>query len=84
MERIQALRRTGFASKMNFASKGRKFESEIRDLFEAAGFSVVRGAASKGEMLQEKVDLICTRETRSNKQKVLLLIVGVQCKIRGK
>jgi Holliday junction resolvase len=78
-------RRTGFASKaVSKASKGRSFEHEVRDLFERAGFSVVRGAASKGEMLQEKVDLICTRETRSNKQKVLLLIVGVQCKIRGK
>lgn len=69
---------------MSKASKGRAFEHEIRNLFESVGFSVVRGAGSKGEMLQEKVDLVCTKETRGNKQKVFLTIVGVQCKIKSK
>lgn len=69
---------------MSTASRGRAFEHEIRDLFESVGFSVIRGAGSKGEMLQEKVDLVCTRETRDNKQKVFLVIIGVQCKVRGK
>ena len=69
---------------MSSASKGRAFEHEIQHLFESVGFSVVRGAGSKGEMLQEKVDLVCTKETRGNKQKVFLTIVGVQCKIKSK
>jgi Holliday junction resolvase len=69
---------------MSRASKGRAFEHEVRDLFESVGFSVIRGAGSKGEMFQEKVDLVATRETRDNKQKVFLTIIGVQCKIRSK
>jgi Holliday junction resolvase len=69
---------------MSRASKGRAFEHEVRDLFESVGFSVIRGAGSKGECLQEKSDLVCTRETRDNKQKVWLVIVAVQCKVRGK
>lgn len=69
---------------MSKASKGRAFEHEVRHLFEGAGFSVIRGAASKGEMLEEKVDLVCTRLTRSNKQKVFLTVIGVQCKCQSK
>jgi len=40
--------------------KGRKFEHEIRHILEAGGFSVVRGANSKGEFFGDKVDLIDT------------------------
>jgi len=43
---------------MSSAVKGRRFEHEIRELFRQAGFSVIRGAGSKGEMLSE-VDLVC-------------------------
>ena len=48
------------------ATKGRRFEHEIRELFRRAGFSVVRGAGSKGQMLEEKVDLVATKSTRQN------------------
>ena len=54
---------------MSNSSKGRTFEYEIRQLFERAGFSVTRGAARKGYFLQEKVDLIASRETRLNDDK---------------
>lgn len=67
---------------MSTASKGRAFEHEIRQLFRDAGYSVVRGAGSKGELLEEKVDLVCTKTTRQNEYKVLLTIVGVQCKVK--
>jgi len=66
------------------ASKGRAFEYEIRQLFERAGFSVVRGAASKGWFLREKVDLVASRETLNGKDRVDLIVVGIQCKARSK
>lgn len=67
---------------MNTATKGRAFEHEVRTLFEAAGYSVIRGAGSKGECLKEKTDLVCTKETRQNQFKVYLTIVCVQCKVK--
>ena len=67
---------------MSTASKGRRFEHEIRELFRQAGFSVIRGAGCKGEMLEEKVDLVATKSTRQNRFTCLLTIVGVQCKVR--
>jgi Holliday junction resolvase len=69
---------------MSTASRGRAFEYEIRQLFERAGFSVMRGAASKGFFLREKVDLIASRETRDNKNVVTMIVVGIQCKAKGK
>lgn len=67
---------------MSTATKGRAFEHEIRHLFEQAGYSVTRGAGSKGLMLEEKVDLVCTKETALNKFTAFLTIVGVQCKVK--
>jgi Holliday junction resolvase len=67
---------------MSNATKGRRFEHEIRELFRKAGFSVVRGAGSKGEMLEEKVDLVATKSTRRNRFTCFLTIVGAQCKVR--
>jgi Holliday junction resolvase len=67
---------------MSTASKGRRFEHEIREMFRQAGFSVIRGAGSKGELLEEKVDLVVTKASRVSRFKVLLTIVGVQCKVR--
>jgi Holliday junction resolvase len=67
---------------MSTASKGRTFEHEIKHMFEANGFSVMRGAGSKGEMLEEKVDLIATKLTPQNEFTVYLTLVGCQCKVR--
>jgi len=67
---------------MSTATKGRRFEHEIRELFRQAGFSVIRGAGSKGEMLQEKVDLVATKAPKASRFKVLLTVVGVQCKVK--
>lgn len=68
---------------MSTATKGRAFEHEIRHLLEAAGFSVIRGAGSKGEFLGEKVDLVATKQTQQNEFRVFLTIIGVQCKVKG-
>lgn len=67
---------------MNTAAKGRSFEAEIRELFRNAGYSVIRGAASKGELFENKVDLVASRITRENEFKTYLTIVGIQCKVK--
>jgi Holliday junction resolvase len=69
---------------MSTASKGRAFEHEIRELLRGAGFSVIRGAGSKGELLEEKVDLVATRMTRENEYRVWITLLGLQCKVRRK
>jgi Holliday junction resolvase len=50
------------------ASRGRALEHEVRELFRSAGWSVIRGAGSKGELDVDgepmKVDLVCTKTTR--------------------
>lgn len=66
---------------MSTASKGRAFEHEVRHLLEAAGFSVIRGAGSKGELLGEKVDLVASKMTRENEYKVWITLLGLQCKV---
>ena len=69
---------------MSTASRGRALEHEIRAIFEAAGFSVIRGAGSKGEVNwgdgPEKVDLLATRVTDELERKIY--IVGLQCKLK--
>ena len=67
---------------MNRSAKGRSFEYKVRSLFEGAGYSCVRAAASKGEFLNEKVDLVCSKQTRQNGFTAQLIIVGVQAKVR--
>jgi Holliday junction resolvase len=64
------------------ATKGRSFEHEIRELFRAAGYSVIRGAGSKGELFENKVDLVASRITRENEFRTYLTIVGIQCKAK--
>jgi Holliday junction resolvase len=73
---------------MSTATKGRAFEHHIKHLLEADGFSVMRGAGSKGEVDMgegpEKVDLIATKTTRDNEYKAYIqFTVAVQCKVRG-
>jgi Holliday junction resolvase len=65
---------------MSTARKGRAFEHEIRKLLEDAGFSVIRGAGSKGEFFDEKVDLVASKATRENGKTVFLTLIGIQCK----
>jgi Holliday junction resolvase len=62
--------------------KGRAFEHEIRHILKTHGFSLVRGAGSKGEFFGDKVDLIATKQTRQNEFTAYLTIIGVQCKVR--
>lgn len=62
-------------------------EHEIRNLFREAGYSVVRGAGSKGELdITEdgpmKVDLVCTKVSVQGTEREVF-VVGIQCKLHG-
>jgi Holliday junction resolvase len=68
---------------MNTARKGRRFEHEIINLLKGAGFSVVRGAGSKGEWRGQKVDLVFSKETDKTTYTVVVM-GGIQCKAEKK
>lgn len=62
-------------------SKGIRFERELKKLFEKNGYSVMRGAGSKGSVFNEKADLIATKRTGQNEKTAWLLVI--QCKVKG-
>ena len=64
---------------MNTARKGSRFEHEIINLLKGAGFSVIRGAGSKGEWRGQKVDLVFSKETDHTTYTVVVM-GGMQCK----
>lgn len=65
---------------MNTARKGASLERYIRKLFEADGWSVIRGAGSKGEVLDWKSDLVATKYTDQTKREVWLAIMQMKVK----
>lgn len=67
---------------MNTAQKGANLERYIRQLLEADGWSVVRGASSKGEVLDWKADLVATKYTDQTKREVWLAIMQMKVKKR--
>lgn len=60
------------------AQMGASLEREIKNLLEANGWSVMRGAGSKGNVFNEKADLIATRLGTKYKDDVHILVI--QCK----
>lgn len=69
---------------MSSASIGADFEREVRSLLEGAGFSVMRGAGSKGQFDSPegvvKPDLIASKRGRSRKYDMQIILI--QCKTR--
>jgi Holliday junction resolvase len=69
---------------MNTARKGAKFENDVRKMCEAYGFSVTRGAGSKGFFDspegEVKVDLIASKFLQNTYE---IQIILVQCKVKG-
>jgi Holliday junction resolvase len=65
---------------LNKAAKGRRFEYDIQHLLESVGYSVMRGASSKGDFFGEKVDLIATRFSAQTEYTVY--VYGLQCKAK--
>lgn len=64
------------------AQLGASLEREIKNLFEDNGWSVMRGAGSKGNVFNEKADLIATRSGTKYKDDVHMIII--QCKKKKK
>jgi|TARA_A100001037_G_scaffold83641_1_gene75678 Holliday junction resolvase len=69
---------------LNTARKGSAFENEVRQIFEAAGFAVIRGAGSKGFFDSPdgliKPDLIASKAGTKNRYEIQ--IICAQCKVR--
>jgi len=65
---------------MNTAQKGAALEREIRQLLQGAGWSVIRGAASKGEFLNWKADLVASKATDHTQREVWIAVL--QCKVK--
>lgn len=67
---------------MSTATRGRAFEHEVRHILEENGYSVTRGAASKGRFDspsgQVKADLIASKYDRVKRT---IQIILVQCKV---
>lgn len=63
---------------MTHYSRGRQLEYYVRTIFEAAGWSVIRGAGSKGEVDGMKADLVATK--RGTKNTDIVYLVVMQCK----
>ena len=61
---------------VNTAIKGRKYEHDVKHMFEQNGYIVTRAASSKGPW-----DLIAIKENGENKR--IAFMVLVQCKIKA-
>ncbi len=71
------------------SNKGIEFERQLKKDLESLGYSVMRGAASKGELFGMKVDLIVSKDTPQNKKTAYFTIVrdgiaGAQLKVKKK
>ena len=70
---------------MNQPQRGRKLEHTVKKLFEADGWSVIRGASSKGhfDSVEGKVkpDLIASKRGKRNKYRVDIILL--QAKVQG-
>lgn len=58
--------------------KGIQFERTLKQELESLGYSVMRGASSKGEVFGMKADLIATQDTGQNIEQAVMVII--QCK----
>lgn len=70
-------------------SKGIEWERQLKKDLESLGYSVMRGAGSKGTLFGMKVDLIVSKDTSRNKKTAYFTIVadgvaGAQCKVKEK
>lgn len=65
---------------MTHYTRGVAFERELIKILEAAGFSCIRGAGSKGQVFNEKVDIVATKG--SPYQDKTAYICWIQCKVK--
>ncbi len=60
---------------MTHYARGRALEYEVRTLFEQAGWSVIRGAGSKGSVDGMKADLVASKRGTKNLDTVYLVVM---------
>jgi len=58
-------------------ARGRSLEYEVAALFRSAGYSIIRGSSSKGEVAGFKVDLVASKVGQDQRT---VYIVVMQCK----
>jgi len=63
---------------MSQYNRGRALEYDVRAMFERAGWSVIRGAGSKGEVDGMKADLVASKRGTKNVDTVYMVVF--QCK----
>jgi Holliday junction resolvase len=56
-------------------SRGRALEHEVRALFTAAGWSVIRGAGSKGEVDGMKADLVASKRSAQDTRTIYIVVM---------
>jgi len=62
---------------MSRYARGRSLEYEIAALFRSAGYSIIRGSSSKGEVAGFKADLVASKV---GQDKRTIFMVLLQCK----
>ena len=83
--REQREKHRSLRKKMSNYTAGRGLEYELKALFESAGWSVLRGSSSKGEVLEFKADLVASKYTDQLKRTAYMVLVQAKRQtIRGK
>lgn len=67
---------------MSQYARGANFERELINLLSENGYSCVRGAGSKGQIFDQKVDIVATKGTPYQDKIAYMLII--QCKVKKK
>lgn len=60
---------------MNRYRRGRALEYDVRALFERDGWSVIRGAGSKGEVDGMKADLVASKRGAKNIDTIYIAVM---------
>ena len=61
-------------------TKGRDLEYKVKSIFEEAGWSVIRGAGSKGEVDGFKVDLVASKRGRTYDDDIYIVLMQAKRK----
>jgi len=72
---IQKKKRKELRKRMSNYSAGRTLEYEIKSLFESAGWDVMRGSSSKGDVLGMKADLVASKFTDKIRRTAYMVLV---------
>ena len=66
----------------NSYRRERNLEYEVKRIFEAEGWSVIRGSGSKGEVAGFPTDLVASKSSPHSEKTVYILVM--QAKLKGR